>query len=144
MKPFSKDIYRPVRRQDSSLWGNSLPIQALPRLVHHSSGNIHVTPSPSLPMLPFALGHGAVGSAYQGHIHGLSTQIVAKILPADRMDHELEIWRRLRKLAGIAIPGLFGAYAVEGKDGCEDTGALVQQYAGVTLSSFDVLSHEQR
>ncbi|KIO32352.1 hypothetical protein M407DRAFT_66763 [Tulasnella calospora MUT 4182] len=60
------------------------------------------------------------------------------------MDHELEIWRKLRALAGICVPGLFGAYSIEGQDGCEDTGALVQQYAGKTLSSFDTLDDEQR
>lgn len=78
-----------------------------------SSGNGDL--SPFALQLTSALGHGAVGSVYQGHIYGLSTQTVAKILPADRMDHELEIWRRLSRLSGISIPGLFGAYAVEGR-----------------------------
>ncbi|KAG8909691.1 hypothetical protein FRC01_006798, partial [Tulasnella sp. 417] len=63
--------------------------------------------------------------------------IIVKILPTDRMDHELEIWRRLRGLAGVDVPGLFGAYSIEGKEGREDTGVLVQQYAGTSLSSFD-------
>lgn len=60
------------------------------------------------------------------------------------MDYGLTIWRKLRELAGIFIPGLFGAYSLEGREGYQDTGALVQQYAGATVSSFDTLSHKQR
>ncbi|KIO32349.1 hypothetical protein M407DRAFT_108337 [Tulasnella calospora MUT 4182] len=70
--------------------------------------------------------------------------LVAKILPTECMDHELEMWKKLCALAGICVPGLFGAYSLEGQNGCEPTGALVQQYAGKTLSSFDTLDDQQR
>ncbi|KAG8950341.1 hypothetical protein FRC04_007783 [Tulasnella sp. 424] len=150
MRPLSKKIFRPVRRDDSSLWGKSLPSTVVPRLVTHSRTDHHVTPPASPPMIPFVLrldsevGRGAVGPVYQGCFHDLSLRLVVKILPADCMDRELKIWRQLRHLAGTGIPGLFGAYAIEGKEGFTNTGALVQQYGGSTVSSFDVLSPDQR
>ncbi|KIO19134.1 hypothetical protein M407DRAFT_150412 [Tulasnella calospora MUT 4182] len=150
MKPFSKSVYRPLRRKDSSLWNKPLQIQAPPRHLARSPRDRYTTPPPSPPMLPFmlclnsAVGQGAVGSVYGGGFHDLSIPIIVKTLPTDCMDHELEIWRRLRGLAGIGVPGLFGAYSLEGKEGRRDTGALVQQHAGTRLSSFDELNLEQR
>ncbi|KIO29591.1 hypothetical protein M407DRAFT_21327 [Tulasnella calospora MUT 4182] len=150
MNQFSREIFRPIRRDDSSLWGDSLPIKGIPLLALYSARHHHFTPPPSPPMTPFvlalnsAVGDGAVGWVYQGRLLGLSIPLIVKILPTDCMDHELKIWRRLRDLAGICVPGLFGAYSLEGQEGREDTGALVQQYAGATLSSFDTLDHKQR
>lgn len=150
MKHFSRETFRPIRREDSSLWGDSEAIEALPRLVLYSLRHHHVSPPPSPPMTPFvlelnsAVGDGAVGWVYQGHLLGLSLPVIVKILPTHHMDYGLTIWRKLRELAGIFIPGLFGAYSLEGREGYQDTGALVQQYAGATVSSFDTLSHKQR
>ncbi|KAG8952935.1 hypothetical protein FRC04_003386 [Tulasnella sp. 424] len=143
MKPFSRDVFHPVRRNDSSLWADSPSSKDIPRLILDSPENHHEASPPSPSIIPFVLrlnstaGDGAIGTAYQGHFLGLSLPIIVKILPADRMDHELEMWRALRNLAGIGVPDLFGAYSLEGQDGREDTGALVQQYAGATLESFD-------
>ncbi|KAG8928061.1 hypothetical protein FRC01_006513 [Tulasnella sp. 417] len=150
MKPFSKSIYPLHRREDSSLWAEPLPVEAIPRLVAHSPDDRHFMPPSSPPMVPFvlrlnsAVGQGAVGSVYGGSFYDLSMPIIVKLLSTDHMEHELEIWRRLRDLAGVDVPGLFGAYSIEGKDGCKATGALVQQYAGTSISSFDILSLEQR
>ncbi|KAG9003342.1 hypothetical protein FRB90_011197 [Tulasnella sp. 427] len=95
------------------------------------------------------VGQGAIGTVYQGHIIGHSTPIIAKLLPVEQMDLELGIWRKLRHLAGNGVPGLFGAYALEGLEGREDTGALIQQHAGETLPSvwpetFDSLNFDQK
>ncbi|KAG8917550.1 hypothetical protein FRC01_002378 [Tulasnella sp. 417] len=150
MKPFSKSIYHLHRREDSSFWAEPLPVEAIPRLVAHSPDDRHFMPPSSPPMVPFvlrlnsAVGQGAVGSVYGGSFHDLSMPIIVKLLSTDHMEHELEIWRRLRSLAGVDVPGLFGAYSIEGKEGCKATGAFVQQYAGTSISSFDILSLEQR
>ncbi|KAG8895687.1 hypothetical protein FRC01_012247 [Tulasnella sp. 417] len=150
MKPFSREIFRPIRLDDSSLWARYPPTKSVPRLFLHCPTHHQITPPPSPPVTPFVLelnsivGSGAVGSVYQGQFLGLSIPLVAKVLPTRCMDHELEMWRKLRGLAGICVPGLFGAYSIEGQDGSEDTGVLVQQYAGRTLSSFDTLDDEQR
>ncbi|KAG9019181.1 hypothetical protein FRB90_005517 [Tulasnella sp. 427] len=150
LKPYSKVVFHPVRRPASSVWRTALPEEAVPRLLTHSMQEHHSTPPPSPPMTPFALrlykavGVGSVGTVYQGQFHGLGTNIIVKVLPTDAMDHELEIWRKLRDFAGISVPGLFGAYSLERKDGCGSTGALVQQYAGRSISSFDALNRQQR
>ncbi|KAG9027899.1 hypothetical protein FS837_004148 [Tulasnella sp. UAMH 9824] len=150
IKQFSREMFRPIRRDDSSLWGDSPPIKVLPTLVVYSPEHHHVAPPPSPLMTPFVLelnseiGHAAVGSVYKGHFLGLSLPLIIKILPTHRMDHELTIWRRLHDLAGTCVPGLFGAYSLEGQEGYEDTGAVVQQDAGANLSSFDDLDQEQR
>ncbi|KAG8952971.1 hypothetical protein FRC04_003423 [Tulasnella sp. 424] len=150
MKAFTEDIYRPLRRQDSSLWTQPVPSQEPPNFVFHIIEDLQATPPPSSPLAPFVLrledeiGRGAVGSAYRGFFPGVSVPIVVKILPVDCMDRELEIWRRLRHLAGITIPGLYGAYAIDNKTGRAPTGALVQQHAGSTLASFENLSSDQR
>ncbi|KAG9021576.1 hypothetical protein FS837_007166 [Tulasnella sp. UAMH 9824] len=150
MIPFTKRVFRPLRRKESSIWNKPLSVEATPRLLVHSPREHHFTPPPSPPMVPFllclnsAVGRGAVGSVYKGSFHDLSMPIIVKILPTNRMDHELEIWRRLRGLAGMGVPGLFGAYSIEGEKGKEDTGALLQQYAGTSLHSFDMLNLEQR
>ncbi|KAG8915604.1 hypothetical protein FRC00_002304 [Tulasnella sp. 408] len=150
MKQFSREMFRPVRRDDSSLWGDSPPIDVLPPLVVYSPGHHGGFPPSPATMAPFvlelnsAVGHGAVGSVYEGNFLGLSLPLIVKILPMHHMDHELTIWRRLRDLAGTCVPGLFGAYSLEGQEGYEDTGALVQQHAGATLWSFDTLDQEQR
>ncbi|KAG8911567.1 hypothetical protein FRC00_006234 [Tulasnella sp. 408] len=150
LKPLSREIYRLIRRDDSSIWGRDPPTNAIPRLILHSPLHHHITPPPSPPVTPFALelnsaiGGGVVGSVYKGHFLGLSIPLVVKLLSTSHMDHELEMWRKLHGLAGICVPGLFGAYWIEGQDGSEETGALVQQYAGQTLSTFDTLDHKQR
>lgn len=113
MKAFTEDIYRPRRRQDSSLWAQPVLSQEPPHFVFHSIEDLQATPPLSSPLAPFVLrledeiGRGAVGSAYRGFFPGVSVPIVVKILPVDCMDRELEIWRRLRHLAGITIPGLY-------------------------------------
>lgn len=146
MDPFSKSIQRPLRREDSLVWNNRPQVETIPRLVPHTPGDRDV----ATPMVPFVLfltssvGQGAVGSVYSGGFHDLSIPIIVKVLSKERMDHELEIWKRLRGLAGIGVPGLFGAYSVEGKEGYQDTGVLVEQCAGERLSSFDTLNQEQR
>ncbi|KAG8905055.1 hypothetical protein FRC01_008494 [Tulasnella sp. 417] len=150
LHPFSREVFRPIRRDDSSLWAQDPPIKPAVRLTIHSPAHHDVTPPPPPPVVPFVfelksmIGGGAVGSVYRGQFLGLSIPLVAKVLPTEKMEHELEMWRKLRALAGIYVPGLFGAYSLEGQEGCEDTGALVQQYAGRTLSSFDILDHKQR
>ncbi|KAG8911341.1 hypothetical protein FRC01_005763, partial [Tulasnella sp. 417] len=124
MWPFSKTIHRLLRWKDSSIWNDSsqaIPrmwrdsliwndssqVEAIPRIIPHSSRDCHTTPPPSPPMVPFVLrlnstvGQGAVGSVYRGSFHDLSLPIVVKVLPAETMGHELDIWRRLRGLAGI-------------------------------------------
>ncbi|KAG9000574.1 hypothetical protein FRB90_011782 [Tulasnella sp. 427] len=151
LEPFTRDVFRMKRRDDSSLWCTSPGSENFPRLIRIPSNNHDATPPPSPPMTPFALclnstmGCGAIGTVYQGQIIGLSTPIVVKILSPAAMDAELKIWRKLRSLSGIGIPGLFGAY-LYGDEAEEHggTGALVQQNAGVTLSTFDRLSLEQK
>lgn len=112
MKAFTEDVYRPLRRQDSSLWAQPVPSQQPPHSVFHIIEDLQATPPPSSPLAPFVLrledeiGRGAVGSAYRGFFPGVSVPIVVKILPVDCMDRELELW--LRHLAGITIPGLYG------------------------------------
>ncbi|KAG8984846.1 hypothetical protein FRB90_005085, partial [Tulasnella sp. 427] len=138
------------RCDDSGLWGTSAGSKNFPRLIHIASNNHDATPPPSPPMTPFALclnssmGRGAIGAVYQGQIIGLSTPIVVKILSPSAMDAELKIWRKLRPLSGIGIPGLFGAYLYGDDAEHGGTGALVQQNTGGTLSTFDRLSLAQK
>lgn len=87
------------------------------------------------------VGKGSSGFVFGGHIVRLpQIQLVAKHLPVHLMEQELVIWRRLRSLAGIKIPGLFGAYVFKGNRHA----ILLQQDAGQTLKSFELLSQEQR
>lgn len=150
MKPYSRKVYRPVRHDDSSLWADPLPRKAIPYLIPHSQNYNHVTPPHLSSMTPFVLQldskvcYDDIGTRYQGHFRSLFLPITVKILPTYRMEPELKIWRKLRNLAGIEIPGLFGAYSIDEQEGRQDTGALVQQHAGAPLESFDGLSHEQR
>ncbi|KAG9013833.1 hypothetical protein FRB90_005690 [Tulasnella sp. 427] len=147
MKHFTRDIFRPLRRNDSTFWSNTTPTEDLPRLIELNSGSDGAPPQPAVPfvlLLESRVSQYTVDAVYQGRIVGHSERIFAKVMPAGRMDSELEIWRKLRNLTGTRIPGLFGAYALEGQEGREDTGALIQQYPGKGLRSFEGLSSKQR
>ncbi|KAG8899345.1 hypothetical protein FRC01_010575 [Tulasnella sp. 417] len=150
MRSLSKTIQRLLRWRDSSIWNDSSQVEAIHRIIPHLSKDGHYTLPPSPPMVPLVLrlnstvGHGAVGSVYRGSFHDLSVPIIVKVLPAKMMGHELDIWRRLSGLAGMGVPGLFGAYSIKGEQGSEDTGALIQEDAGTSISSFDRLNAEQR
>ncbi|KAG8924393.1 hypothetical protein FRC01_011567 [Tulasnella sp. 417] len=71
-------------------------------------------------------------------------RLVAKLPPVAQMENELITWRRLRDLAGIKIPGLFGAYVLMNEFGRKESAVLLQQDAGRALESFESLNHEQR
>ncbi|KAG9013835.1 hypothetical protein FRB90_005692 [Tulasnella sp. 427] len=126
MKMFTDDIFYPRRRHDSTAWCDSMETKGTPRLLRILPGH-NDTPPPSPPIQQFV-----------GH----SLPMVAKILPENRMDCEVEIWRTLRQLAGNGRPGLFGAYVLE--DNGNTVSALIQQHTGETLQSFDGLGVQQR
>ncbi|KAG9014293.1 hypothetical protein FRB90_005442 [Tulasnella sp. 427] len=154
MKPFSREIFRPIRRDDSTVW-SSLPSEVVPRLKPSPESDRSTESLERPSRIPFVLrltstvGQGAVGTVYKGHFLGHPVPLIAKLLPLEQMDLELEIWKKLQHLAGTGVPGLFGAYALERQDEHEATGALIQQFVGKTLpnvypQTFSPLTFDQR
>ncbi|KAG9014294.1 hypothetical protein FRB90_005443 [Tulasnella sp. 427] len=148
MEMFTNDIFRPMRRDDSTIWADLAVTHETPRLIQVATNHHGATPPPSPPMTPFILrlhsniSNSAIGTAFEGQFAGLSLPLVTKVLPAEAMDAEVEIWKKLRHLAGMSIPGLLGAYVLEKGD--EVTGALVQQHVGQAIASFNSLTSEQK
>lgn len=117
---------------------------------HLAPGEQH-TPPPLPPLQPFLLelnsnvGEGAKGWAFGGTITGLpNIQLVAKLVSANQVLNELEIWKKLRSLAGIKIPGLYGAYVFDNPRRNWDRGLLLQQDAGHSIASYETLCLEQK
>ncbi|KIO19997.1 hypothetical protein M407DRAFT_30355 [Tulasnella calospora MUT 4182] len=118
--PYSKDILHPSHQKDSSIWAMPGAINLKSLTIMHLAPGVQHTPPPSPSLQPFLLqlhsnaGEGATGWVFRGTITGLPRlQLVAKLVPADQMLNELEIWRKIRFLAGIKVPGLYGAYVFD-------------------------------
>ncbi|KAG8924394.1 hypothetical protein FRC01_011568 [Tulasnella sp. 417] len=91
------------------------------------------------------VGKGAKGWAFRGTITGLpDIQLIAKLLFVDDMLQELDTWRKLRSLAGIRIPGLYGAYVLDDPCQSRQRGLLLQQDAGHSIVSYESLCLEQK
>ncbi|KAG8893581.1 hypothetical protein FRC00_010331, partial [Tulasnella sp. 408] len=151
LRPYSEDVWYPSRQKDSSVWAMPGALSAKNLITKHLASGEHHTPSPLPPLQPFLLelnsnvGEGAKGWAFRGSITGRpDIQLVAKLVSANQVLHELELWKKLRSLAGIKIPGLYGAYVFDNPRRNWDRGFLLQQDAGHSIVSYEALCLEQK
>ncbi|KAG8909341.1 hypothetical protein FRC00_010314, partial [Tulasnella sp. 408] len=151
LQPYSEDVWYPSRQKDSSIWAMPGALSAKNLITKHLASGEHHTPPPLPPIQAFLLelhsnvGEGANGWAFGGSITGLpDIRLVAKLVSANQVLNELEIWKKLRSLAGIKIPGLYGAYVFDNPHRNWDRGFLLQQDAGHSIASYEALCLEQK
>ncbi|KIO19996.1 hypothetical protein M407DRAFT_30354 [Tulasnella calospora MUT 4182] len=149
--PYSEDTLYPARQANSSVWATSSQKSSISGVAKRSSQSTPYVQDLANIALPLTfrmnshVGKGSSGWVFGGHIAGLpNTPFVAKFLRVELMEKELLIWRKLRDLAGIKIPGLFGAYIFNESSEGNQRAILLQQDAGHALESFNLLDQKQK